>query len=96
MLEQVDAPVYGSKLTIALIKENMKARNVNKKVRYYTVNNESIMRFKGVNVTFFNTTHSIPDSLGVCIHTSYGAIVYTGEFKFDQSLQGHYAPDLKR
>ena len=96
MLEQVDAPVYGSKLTIGLVKENMKARNVNKKVRYYTVNNESIMRFKGVNITFFNTTHSIPDSLGVCIHTSYGAIVYTGEFKFDQSLHGHYAPDLKK
>ena len=70
VLEQIDAPVYGSKLTIALVKE--------------------------VNVSFFNTTHSIPDSLGVCIHTSYGSIVYTGEFKFDQSLHGHYAPDLKR
>ena len=54
------------------------------------------MRFKNVNVTFFNTTHSIPDSLGVCIHTSYGAIVYTGEFKFDQSLQGAYAPDIAK
>ena len=54
------------------------------------------MKFKNVNITFFNTTHSIPDSLGICIHTSYGAIVYTGEFKFDQSLQGNYAPDLKR
>ena len=54
------------------------------------------MRFKNVNISFFNTTHSIPDSLGVCIHTSYGAIVYTGEFKFDQSLHGHYAPDIKR
>lgn len=53
VLEQVDAPVYGSKLTIGLVKENMKARNVNKKVRYYTVNNESIMRFKGVNITFY-------------------------------------------
>ena len=95
VLEQVDAPVYGSKLTIALIKENMKARNINKKVRYYTVNNDSICVSK-VNITFFNTAHSIPDSLGICIHTSYGAIVYTGEFKFDQSLQGHYAPDLKR
>lgn len=96
VLEQLDAPVYGSKLTIALIKENMKARNIDKKVRYYTVNNDSIMRFKNVNISFFNTTHSIPDSLGVCIHTSYGAIVYTGEFKFDQSLHGHYAPDIKR
>lgn len=96
VLEQIDAPVYGSKLTIALVKEAMKARNIKKKVRYYTVNHDSIMRFKNVNVSVFNTTHSIPDSLGVCIHTSYGSIVYTGEFKFDQSLHGHYAPDLKR
>ena len=96
VLEQIDAPVYGSKLTIALVKEAMKARNIKKKVRYYTVNHDSIMRFKNVNVSFFNTTHSIPDSLGVCIHTSYGSIVNTGEFKFDQSLHGHYAPDLKR
>ena len=44
------------------------------------------MRFKNVNITFFNTTHSIPDSLGICIHTSYGSIVYTGEFKFDQKF----------
>ncbi|MBH9579904.1 Zn-dependent hydrolase [Staphylococcus felis] len=96
VLEQIDAPVYGSKLTIGLVKESLKARKIDKKIRYYVVNNESVMRFKGVNVTFFNTTHSIPDSLGVCIHTSYGAIVYTGEFKFDQSLHGHYAPDLKK
>ena len=47
-------------------------------------------------MSFFNTTHSIPDSLGICIHTSYGSIVYTGEFKFDQSLHGQYAPDMKR
>lgn len=96
ILEQVEAPVYGSKLTIGLVKENLKARQINKKIRYYVVNNESVMRFKGVNITFFNTTHSIPDSVGVCIHTSYGAIVYTGEFKFDQSLHGHYAPDMKK
>ncbi|UXV34081.1 ribonuclease J [Staphylococcus sp. IVB6181] len=96
VLEQVDAPVYGTKLTLALVKEYMKERKIDKKIRYYTVNNESVMRFKNVNVSFFNTTHSIPDSLGVTIHTSYGAIVYTGEFKFDQSLQGNYAPDLKK
>ncbi|HCN59587.1 ribonuclease J2 [Mammaliicoccus fleurettii] len=96
ILEKLDAPVYGSRLTIALVKDHMKARKINKKVRYYTVNKDSVMRFKNVNVTFFNTTHSIPDSLGVCIHTSYGSIVYTGEFKFDQSLQGAYVPDIAK
>ncbi|GGI41850.1 ribonuclease J2 [Mammaliicoccus stepanovicii] len=96
ILEKVDAPVYGSRLTIALVKDQMKIRKVNKKIRYYTVNKDSVMRFKNVNVTFFNTSHSIPDSLGICIHTSYGAVVYTGEFKFDQSLQGAYAPDIAK
>ena len=36
ILEQVDAPIYGSKLTLALVKESIKKRNIKKKVRYYT------------------------------------------------------------
>nr|WFO04241.1 ribonuclease J [Staphylococcus aureus] len=62
VLEQLDAPVYGSKLTIALIKENMKASNIDKKVRYYTVNNDSIMRFKNVNISLEGVFVLISDS----------------------------------
>src|SRR5699024_9732640 len=50
--------------------------------------------FKRTHVTFFNTTHSVPDSLGIVFHTSEGAIVHTGEFKFDQSASGKYRPDI--
>ncbi|MDJ1155907.1 ribonuclease J [Macrococcus caseolyticus] len=96
IMNQIDAPIYGSRLTIALVKDRMKEANINKKIKYYTVNNDSIMRFKNVNVSFFSTSHSIPDSLGIVIHTSHGAIVYTGEFKFDQSLSGSYRPDITK
>lgn len=96
IIKQVDAPIYGSRLTLALVKDRMKEAKIDKKLKYYTVNNESIMRFKGVNITFFNTTHSIPDALGICIHTSHGAVVYTGEFKFDQSVKGAYRPDISK
>ena len=54
------------------------------------------MNFKGTYVTFFHTTHSIPDSLGIVFHTSEGAIVHTGEFKFDQSAKGKYRPDIAK
>ena len=54
------------------------------------------MNFNTTYVTFFHTTHSIPDSLGVVFHTSEGAIVHTGEFKFDQSATGKFKPDLAK
>lgn len=96
IINDIDAPIYGSRLTIALVKNHMREAGITKKIKFYTVNNASIMRFKGVNVSFFNTSHSIPDALGIVIHTSEGAIVYTGEFKFDQSLQGSYRPDIHK
>ncbi|GGA96332.1 ribonuclease J [Macrococcus hajekii] len=96
IMPKLDVPIYGSRLTLALVKDQMKDVKLDKKIKYYTVNNESVMRFKGVNVTFFNTTHSIPDALGISVQTSHGAIVYTGEFKFDQSVTGAYQPDINK
>ena len=65
-------------------------------VRFFEVTNKSRMNFNRTHVTFFNTTHSIPDSLGIVFNTSEGAIVHTGEFKFDQSAKGKYRPDIAK
>jgi ribonuclease J len=96
LLQKVQAPVYGSKLTIALAKEHLKVMPAPQNVKFFEVTNKSRMNFKGTYVTFFNTTHSIPDSLGIVFHTSEGAIVHTGEFKFDQSAKGKYRPDIAK
>lgn len=94
ILQKIKAPVYGSKLTIALAKEKMKEHGVKAKVRFQTVKSSSKLRFDGVSVSFFQTTHTIPDSLGVCIHTSEGKIVHTGDFKFDQTVTGAYSAEM--
>ncbi|QTD42274.1 ribonuclease J [Sporosarcina sp. Te-1] len=96
LLQKVQAPVYGSKLTLALAKEHVKEMPAPAPVKFFEVTNKSRMNFKRTHVTFFHTTHSIPDSLGIVFHTSEGAIVHTGEFKFDQSAKGKYRPDLSR
>lgn len=96
VLQKIKAPVYGSKLTIALAKEHLKELPAPHQVKFFEVTNKSRMNFQSTYVTFFHTTHSIPDSLGVVFHTSEGAIVHTGEFKFDQSAQGKFRPDLAK
>lgn len=96
VLQKIKAPVYGSKLTIALAKEHLKELPAPHQVKFFEVTNKSRMNFNSTYVTFFHTTHSIPDSLGVVFHTSEGAIVHTGEFKFDQSAQGKFRPDLAK
>ena len=96
VLKKVKAPVYGSKLTIALAKEHLKELPAPYQVKFFEVTSNSRMNFNSTYVTFFHTTHSIPDSLGIVFHTSEGAIVHTGEFKFDQSATGKFKPDLAK
>lgn len=96
LLQKVQAPVYGSKLTIALAKEHLKAMPAPTAIKFFEVTNKSRMNFERTHVTFFNTTHSIPDSLGIVFNTSEGAIVHTGEFKFDQAATGKYRPDIAK
>lgn len=96
VLKKIKAPVYGSKLTIALAKEHLKELPAPYQVKFFEVTSNSRMNFNSTYVTFFHTTHSIPDSLGIVFHTSEGAIVHTGEFKFDQSATGKFKPDLAK
>ncbi|ANU27995.1 ribonuclease J [Planococcus versutus] len=96
LLKKIQVPVYGSKLTIAMAKEHIKEQGSLKHVKFFEVTNKSRMNFDKTHVTFFHTTHSIPDALGIVFHTSEGAVVHTGEFKFDQSAKGSYRPDIAK
>lgn len=96
IIEELNVPIYGSKLTLALVKDRLRAKGVNKKFKFYTINSKSRMKFKNAEMVFFETSHSIPDSYGVSIETKYGSIVYTGEFKFDQSLKGDYGYNMAK
>lgn len=93
VLQKINAPVYGTKLTIALAKEKMKENGI-KPVRFQTIKSGSRLKFDRSVVTFFHTTHSIPDSVGICIQTSEGKIVHTGDFKFDQAATGLYRAEI--
>ncbi len=92
-----DIPVFGSKLTITLAKlrvaDDRRAKHFN---NFHIIDEDTMIDFKHATVSFFKTTHSIPDSLGIVVKTDVGQIVYTGDFKFDQSALPLYQTDLAR
>ncbi|EAC4136422.1 ribonuclease J, partial [Listeria monocytogenes] len=94
LLQKIKAPVYGTELTIALAKSALKEHRKLRFKNFHVVNEETTLSFSKIDVSFFRTTHTIPDSVGIVLETSEGSIVYTGDFKFDQSAKDGYASDL--
>lgn len=94
ILNYINAPVYGTKLSIELLKLKLKVSKFKGKVTFVEIDNKSELQFDTLKVSFFKTNHSIPGSLGVCVHTVEGCIVYTGDFKFDQAASDLYIADI--
>lgn len=97
LLADAKVPVFGSELTIELAKLFVKNNDAVKKFNdFHVIDENTEIEFGKTVVSFFRTTHSIPESLGVVIKTRKGSIVYTGDFKFDQSASPSYATDFVR
>jgi len=96
-LEKIEAPVFGTKLTIELAKLSVHRYEPTKKFKgFHVIDENTEIDFNSAVVSFFPTTHTIPDSVGVSLKTSEGNIVYTGDFKFDQSAVSSYRTDFGR
>lgn len=97
ILRKYDIPVFGSQLTVELAKIDVKREN--KKIKnslFHVIDADTEIDFKNASISFFHTTHSIPDSLGIVVHTPAGEVVYTGDFKFDPSAAPNYRTDMDR
>ncbi|MEY8699827.1 ribonuclease J [Streptococcus ferus] len=97
LVSEVKVPVFGSELTIELAKLMVKNNDASKKFKnFHVVDAQTEIEFEEATVSFFKTTHSIPESLGIVVGTKEGNIVYTGDFKFDQAASRMYQTDLAR
>ncbi len=84
VIEDLGFPtIYGSRLSMGLVKNILEKHNMTKRVTLKEVNNRDVYRFGSMSVDFFRVNHSIPDSLGLCIRSENGSMVHTGDFKFD-------------
>ena len=88
LIKQVNIPiVYASGLTLGLVKNKLEEKSdIQVNLKEYHEDDEIV--FNHFRITFFRTSHSIPDSYGIRLSTPIGNVVHTGDFKFDFSPTG--------
>ncbi len=91
LLQTMNIPaIYAPNQATLLIRKKLEDKNINYK-NLFVYDENTKVKFKTMSVEFFRTTHSIPDSHGIIIHTPNGNIVTTGDFKFDLTPIGPMA-----
>ncbi len=83
LLKKVNVPVYATRLTVGLIEGKLKEHNMLNQVTLNVVKPRQTIKMGCMAVEFIRVNHSIPDSVGLAIHTPAGIIVHTGDFKVD-------------
>jgi ribonuclease J len=91
VVKQVDGPIFGTPMTLALIEAKLAEHGIDVADRLVPVRPRDRIVVGDVTLEFLRVTHSMPDCVAVAIHTPVGVIVHTGDFKVDQTpLDGEH------
>lgn len=91
LLKNMDVGVFGSHFTISLVELELADKGMDfTKYRLYRMSEDKVLKFGDISISFYRTTHSIPESLGISIDTNNGAIVYAPDFTFSSHSDPKY------
>ena len=96
ILEQINVPVYGTKLTMALIEHKLKERGMMRNTKRKVVKHGQSVNLGCFRVEYIKTNHSIQDAAALAIYTPVGTVLHTGDFKIDYTPVFGDPIDLQR
>ncbi len=96
LLKKINVPVYGTQLTLALVESKLKEHHLSQSAKLNVVKPRQTVRMGCMAVEFIHVNHSIPDAVGLAVHTPAGVLVHTGDFKVDYSPINGGIIDLAR
>ncbi len=92
----IEGPVYGTRLTLALLERKLAEHGCDASGRLVTVAASETVSVAGLDVEFIQVAHSIPDAAAIAIHTPAGTLLHSGDFKFDQTPLDGRPTDVHR
>lgn len=95
LLEQINVPIYGTRLTLALVDNKMK-EHPNVKYKAISVKPKNVLKIGSFSIEFVKVSHSIAGSLALAITTPVGTVVHTGDFKIDYEPIDGVMTDISR
>jgi len=95
-LKKLNIPIYATRFTLGLIEIKLKEHKIFRETELIQIDSESKLDLGNIFVTFFKTSHSIPDCLGIVFRTPEGVIVHTGDFKFDLTPVNDQISDIHK
>lgn len=96
ILKKLNVPVYGTKLTLALIEKKLKEHGIDKTSKLHVAKHGQTISLGDFKVEFVKTNHSIADASALAIFTPAGTIFHTGDFKIDYTPVFGEPADLQR
>lgn len=96
VLKEINVPLYGTKLTIGIVRTKLEEHNVLSEAKLNNVEPGDVISFNKLKVEFIRNTHSIADSCSLAIFTPVGIILHTGDFKIDYTPIDGQKMDLQR
>ena len=96
VLKEVNAPIYSTKLTLALISNKLKEHNLTKTTKLKEVKHGQVINLGDFAIEFIKKNHSIQDASALAIYSPVGIVVHTGDFKVDYTPVFGDAIDLQR
>ena len=95
-LKQLNVPIYGTKLTLGLIRNKLEEHGLTSSASLNEVKQGQTVKLGSFKVEFIRSSHSIPDSVMLAINTPVGTILHTGDFKIDYTPIDGNMMDLGR
>lgn len=96
LLRHVKAQIYGTGLTVGMVKRQLEEAKVLQQARLQVVHETDTFQLGPFKINLFPVAHSIPGSVGLVIDTPAGTVVHTGDYKLDETPAGGRITDLER